>query len=224
MTKSGRWVSAPGPCCPQRLEANATLPARRQSQEGPPRTQGGPAESRARERAPPGAGNGETAAAARMAAAEARARECGEPGQGGRQALYFCGSIRGGREDWALYERIVSRLRRFGAVLTEHVAAKELSARGEARGGTRAAGPGARAAGERVGPASLPRLHSARRRPSDHRPAARPYGPEPSLLPSGEGEPRFGPRGSRELAGGSSVSAFICYLDLDSFLENFTRD
>uniref|UniRef100_A0A8C8WP49 2'-deoxynucleoside 5'-phosphate N-hydrolase 1 n=1 Tax=Panthera leo TaxID=9689 RepID=A0A8C8WP49_PANLE len=66
-----------------------------------------------------------------MAAAEARARECGEPGQGGRQALYFCGSIRGGREDWALYERIVSRLRRFGAVLTEHVAAKELSARGE---------------------------------------------------------------------------------------------
>ncbi|VFV44883.1 deoxyribonucleoside 5-monophosphate [Lynx pardinus] len=66
-----------------------------------------------------------------MAAAEAGARECGEPGQGGRQALYFCGSIRGGREDWALYERIVSRLRRFGAVLTEHVAAKELSARGE---------------------------------------------------------------------------------------------
>ncbi|XP_039710442.1 5-hydroxymethyl-dUMP N-hydrolase [Pteropus medius] len=64
----------------------------------------------------------------------AGARERGEPGppgERGRRALYFCGSIRGGREDRALYRRIVSRLRRFGAVLTEHVAAAELSARGE---------------------------------------------------------------------------------------------
>nr|XP_035979934.1 2'-deoxynucleoside 5'-phosphate N-hydrolase 1 [Halichoerus grypus] len=78
------------------------------------------------------------------AAAVAGARESGEPGQPGqpgqpgRRALYFCGSVRGGREDRALYGRIVSRLRRFGAVLTEHVAAAELGARGEeAAGGDR---------------------------------------------------------------------------------------
>uniref|UniRef100_A0A2K5PUN7 2'-deoxynucleoside 5'-phosphate N-hydrolase 1 n=1 Tax=Cebus imitator TaxID=2715852 RepID=A0A2K5PUN7_CEBIM len=57
--------------------------------------------------------------------------ERGELGEPGRLALYFCGSIRGGREDRALYERIVTRLRRFGTVLTEHVAAAELDQRGE---------------------------------------------------------------------------------------------
>uniref|UniRef100_A0A673ST63 2'-deoxynucleoside 5'-phosphate N-hydrolase 1 n=1 Tax=Suricata suricatta TaxID=37032 RepID=A0A673ST63_SURSU len=76
-----------------------------------------------------------------MAAAETGARERGEttqPGQAGSRALYFCGSIRGGREDSALYGRIVSRLRRFGTVLTEHVAAADLDARGEeASGGDR---------------------------------------------------------------------------------------
>uniref|UniRef100_A0A452EMR6 2'-deoxynucleoside 5'-phosphate N-hydrolase 1 n=1 Tax=Capra hircus TaxID=9925 RepID=A0A452EMR6_CAPHI len=46
-------------------------------------------------------------------------------------SLYFCGSIRGGREDRELYVRIVSRLRRFGVVLTEHVAAAELDESGE---------------------------------------------------------------------------------------------
>ncbi|KAL1771802.1 hypothetical protein HispidOSU_026071 [Sigmodon hispidus] len=46
-------------------------------------------------------------------------------------SVYFCGSIRGGREDQALYARIVSRLRRYGKVLTEHVAAAELDPRGE---------------------------------------------------------------------------------------------
>uniref|UniRef100_A0A2K5MB24 2'-deoxynucleoside 5'-phosphate N-hydrolase 1 n=1 Tax=Cercocebus atys TaxID=9531 RepID=A0A2K5MB24_CERAT len=74
------------------------------------------------------------------AAARVRGRsKSGELGESGRPALYFCGSIRGGREDRTLYERIVSRLRRFGTVLTEHVAAAELGARGEALG-TRAAG------------------------------------------------------------------------------------
>uniref|UniRef100_A0A4X2K4P3 2'-deoxynucleoside 5'-phosphate N-hydrolase 1 n=1 Tax=Vombatus ursinus TaxID=29139 RepID=A0A4X2K4P3_VOMUR len=74
-----------------------------------------------------------------MAAASAPGRR-GSRGSGapGRRALYFCGSIRGGRQDRALYGRIVSRLRRFGAVLTEHVAAAELGARGEeAAGGDR---------------------------------------------------------------------------------------
>lgn len=47
-------------------------------------------------------------------------------------SVYFCGSIRGGREDQALYAKIVSRLRRYGKVLTEHVAAAELDPRGEA--------------------------------------------------------------------------------------------
>ncbi|KAL6037630.1 hypothetical protein STEG23_020011 [Scotinomys teguina] len=53
----------------------------------------------------------------------------------GRCLVYFCGSIRGGREDQALYARIVSRLRRYGKVLTEHVAAAELNLRGEATAG-----------------------------------------------------------------------------------------
>lgn len=47
-------------------------------------------------------------------------------------SVYFCGSIRGGREDQALYARIVSRLRRYGKVFTEHVADAELEPRGEA--------------------------------------------------------------------------------------------
>ncbi|XP_058162747.1 5-hydroxymethyl-dUMP N-hydrolase [Dasypus novemcinctus] len=71
-------------------------------------------------------------------AAAAGAREPGAPGAPGRRSLYFCGSIRGGREDRALYARIVSRLRRFGTVLTEHVAAPELEESGEeAAGGDR---------------------------------------------------------------------------------------
>ncbi|KAM5262889.1 5-hydroxymethyl-dUMP N-hydrolase [Ctenodactylus gundi] len=66
--------------------------------------------------------------------------DAGEPGGQGaraRLALYFCGSIRGGREDQALYARLVARLRRFGVVLTAHVAAAELDASGEAAGGDR---------------------------------------------------------------------------------------
>lgn len=75
-------------------------------------------------------------------AAAAGAQGCGAPG---RRALYFCGSIRGGREDRALYERIVSRLRRFGTVLTEHVADPELGAQGEGRGRGRRDGGGSAA-------------------------------------------------------------------------------
>ena len=36
--------------------------------------------------------------------------------------IYFAGSIRGGREDVALYGRIVDLLDKYGRVLTEHVA------------------------------------------------------------------------------------------------------
>ena len=40
--------------------------------------------------------------------------------------IYFCGSIRGGREDAALYMRIIEQLRQYGTVLTEHVGKQDL--------------------------------------------------------------------------------------------------
>lgn len=45
--------------------------------------------------------------------------------------IYFAGAIRGGRDDAALYLEIVKLLRERGDVLTEHVAAEQLTARGE---------------------------------------------------------------------------------------------
>lgn len=45
--------------------------------------------------------------------------------------LYFAGSIRGGRDDRALYLEIIERLRVYGEVLTEHVGLADLSAEGE---------------------------------------------------------------------------------------------
>ncbi|XP_023254393.1 2'-deoxynucleoside 5'-phosphate N-hydrolase 1 isoform X1 [Seriola lalandi dorsalis] len=47
-----------------------------------------------------------------------------------RMKVYFCGSIRGGRDDVALYRRIVEKLQSYGTVLTEHVSSTELSDRG----------------------------------------------------------------------------------------------
>ncbi len=47
--------------------------------------------------------------------------------------IYFAGAIRGGRDDAALYLEIVKALGAHGAVLTEHVAAPDLSAQGESR-------------------------------------------------------------------------------------------
>ena len=46
--------------------------------------------------------------------------------------VYFAGSIRGGRDDAALYAVIVRHLKTFSTVLTEHVASDELTERGEA--------------------------------------------------------------------------------------------
>jgi 2'-deoxynucleoside 5'-phosphate N-hydrolase len=46
-------------------------------------------------------------------------------------AVYFAGSIRGGREDAALYALIVKHLQQKYVVLTEHVASDELTQRGE---------------------------------------------------------------------------------------------
>lgn len=45
--------------------------------------------------------------------------------------LYFCGSIKGGRDDQALYADIIRELKRHGKVLTEHVGSENLTADGE---------------------------------------------------------------------------------------------
>ena len=44
-----------------------------------------------------------------------------------RKKVYFAASIRGGREDAALYRRMIARIGETDTVLTEHVGAPELS-------------------------------------------------------------------------------------------------
>jgi nucleoside 2-deoxyribosyltransferase len=45
--------------------------------------------------------------------------------------IYFAGSIRGGRDDVALYRQIITLLEQYGQVLTEHVANTGLTPAGE---------------------------------------------------------------------------------------------
>ena len=45
--------------------------------------------------------------------------------------IYFAGSIRGGRDDAAVYEAMIAFLRSFGEVLTEHVGDLDLSETGD---------------------------------------------------------------------------------------------
>ncbi|MBN1811603.1 MAG: nucleoside 2-deoxyribosyltransferase [Anaerolineae bacterium] len=45
--------------------------------------------------------------------------------------IYFAGSIRGGRNDAALYHRIITLLSKYGKVLTEHVGSEDLPPTGE---------------------------------------------------------------------------------------------
>ena len=45
--------------------------------------------------------------------------------------IYFAGSIRGGREDVGLYRDIISHLKHYGEVLTEHVGDYSLSIKGQ---------------------------------------------------------------------------------------------
>ena len=45
--------------------------------------------------------------------------------------IYFAGSIRGGRDDWALYRDIIGVLREYGTVFTEHIGSSELEITGE---------------------------------------------------------------------------------------------
>lgn len=45
--------------------------------------------------------------------------------------IYFAGSIRGGREDKALYLELIEQLRAYGHVLTEHIGDTQLTVLGE---------------------------------------------------------------------------------------------
>ena len=45
--------------------------------------------------------------------------------------IYFAGSIRGGRNNQALYLKIIDHLRQYGTVLTEHIGDAQLTASGE---------------------------------------------------------------------------------------------
>ncbi len=45
--------------------------------------------------------------------------------------IYFAGSIRGGRDDAALYRQIIAMLMEYGEVLTEHVGDASLTRAGE---------------------------------------------------------------------------------------------
>ena len=47
------------------------------------------------------------------------------------KTIYFAGSIRGGRDDKALYIEIINHLREYGTVLTEHVGDLDLTVTGE---------------------------------------------------------------------------------------------
>lgn len=44
--------------------------------------------------------------------------------------IYFCGSIRGGRQDAEIYARIIKMLGEHGQVLTEHVGSKDIGEKG----------------------------------------------------------------------------------------------
>ena len=48
-----------------------------------------------------------------------------------KEEIYFAASIRGGREDTAIYLSLIEHLGKYGPVLTEHIGDKWLSVRGE---------------------------------------------------------------------------------------------
>ncbi len=45
--------------------------------------------------------------------------------------IYFAGSIRGGRDDAELYQKIIKHLTNYGVILTEHVGDANLSLEGQ---------------------------------------------------------------------------------------------
>lgn len=48
------------------------------------------------------------------------------------RVIYFAGSIRGGRDDAAIYAQIIEKLGKFGRVVTEHIGSADLTPGGEA--------------------------------------------------------------------------------------------
>ena len=50
--------------------------------------------------------------------------------QASKKAIYFCGSIRAGRQDVDLYSRIIDQLEHFGQVLTPFVGDKAITVTG----------------------------------------------------------------------------------------------
>ena len=50
-------------------------------------------------------------------------------------SIYFCGSIRAGRQDVDLYQRIIQKLEKFGQVLTPFVGDKSITIKGSEREG-----------------------------------------------------------------------------------------
>nr|XP_002120773.1 2'-deoxynucleoside 5'-phosphate N-hydrolase 1-like [Ciona intestinalis] len=44
--------------------------------------------------------------------------------------IYFCGSIRGGRDDAEIYRQLISHLQTYGKVLTEHIGSTEVNEKG----------------------------------------------------------------------------------------------
>ncbi|KAM5222754.1 uncharacterized protein RBU33_001161 [Hipposideros larvatus] len=70
-----------------------------------------------------------------LADMEATVASAWEHGKPGHWALYFCRSVRGGRDDWELYQQIMLRLRHFGVVLNERVSFAGLSVHGEETAG-----------------------------------------------------------------------------------------
>ena len=51
--------------------------------------------------------------------------------------IYFAGSIRGGRQDQVLYEKLVDALKTYGKVFTEHVGSTEGVEKGNSRANSR---------------------------------------------------------------------------------------
>ena len=45
--------------------------------------------------------------------------------------IYFAGSIRGGRQDKEIYNKIISHLKQYGTILTEHVGSLDLTEKGD---------------------------------------------------------------------------------------------
>lgn len=59
------------------------------------------------------------------------AERCAGGTGSGAMKVYFCGSIRGGRDDVTTYQRIIQKLKSYGSVLTEHVGSDTLSSWGQ---------------------------------------------------------------------------------------------